>query len=114
LYVPYTTSVTDPYHFGADADPDPACPFDADPDPTFHFDADPDPSFYPKAQNLEKVLKYASIPNIFAFHPQIYADPDTDFTLRRIRIHLYPAFQFDVVPDPQRCIPIYPHLLCTY
>jgi hypothetical protein len=36
---------------------------DADPDPACHFEANPnsDPSFQIKAQNLEKVLKYAHI-----------------------------------------------------
>ncbi len=98
MYVPYTTRVTDPYHFDADPDPDPACPFDADPDPTFHFDADPDPSFYVKAQNLEKVLKYSSILYIFACHRQIYADPDKYFTLRRIRIQLFTLIRIRILP----------------
>ncbi len=44
-YCMYTTSVTDPYHFDADPDPDPGSHFDAEPDPIFQFDADPDPSF---------------------------------------------------------------------
>jgi hypothetical protein len=70
------------------ADPDPACHSDAGPDPTFHYDADldPDPSFQMKAQNLEKVLKYAHIPYILACHLQIDPDPD-------------PAYHFDADPD---------------
>jgi hypothetical protein len=37
----WRSSVADPYHVDADADP--AFPFDADPDPAYQFDADPDP-----------------------------------------------------------------------
>jgi hypothetical protein len=46
-YVLYLrSSVSDPHHFDADSDPDPACHFDADPDtdPASHLDADPDPN----------------------------------------------------------------------
>jgi hypothetical protein len=42
------TSVADPDHFDADANPDPACCFDANPDPSFRFDVVPDP--YPSFQ----------------------------------------------------------------
>ncbi len=73
----------DPHHF--DVDPDPTYHPDADPDsdfylmrirnffyvnadPTFHPDADPDSSFQINAQTHEKVLKYAHIPYIFAWH----------------------------------------------
>jgi hypothetical protein len=77
----YTIGVADPHYFDAYQDPDPVCTFDADSDPTFHFDVDPDPSFLIQAQNLEKVLKYAPIPYIFACHLKIYVDPDTHKTL---------------------------------
>ncbi len=65
-------------HFDADQDTDSSFRFDADLDPTFRFDADPDldPSFQMKAQNLEKMLKYAHIPYILPCHLQIDADPD--------------------------------------
>jgi hypothetical protein len=46
---------------------------------SFNFDADPDPSFQIKAQNLEKVLIFADIPNTLPFHPQIDVDPDPTF-----------------------------------
>jgi hypothetical protein len=62
------------------------CHFDADPDPSFYFDADPDPSSQFKAQNLVKVLKWAHIPYILAWH-HLQIDPD-------------PAYHFDADPDP--------------
>ncbi len=61
-----------------------------DPDPfTSMRTLDPDPSFQIKAQNSEKVLKYAYVPYISACHLQIDADPDPD-----------PAYHFDADPDP--------------
>ncbi len=48
---------------------------DADPDPTIRPDTDTDPSFK-KAESLEKVLKWAHIPYILAWHLQIDANPD--------------------------------------
>ncbi len=77
------------------ADPYPACHFnvDPDPDPIFHIDADldpdPNPSYQIKAQNLEKVLKWAHFPYILARHLQVDADPDPGITLMRIRILLF-------------------------
>jgi hypothetical protein len=77
-------SVVEPHHFDEVPDAD----ADAFPDSTYHPDADPDPhpSFQIKAQNLEKVLKYAHFPYILACHQQI-ADPDPDY-------------HFDAAPDP--------------
>ncbi len=69
-----------------------------------NFDADPDdPSFQIKAQNLEKVLKYAHIPYSLTCHLHIDADPDSAPD---------PAYYFDADPDltfqfdadPQHCL----------
>jgi hypothetical protein len=94
--------------FDADADLDPACHFDADPDPACHFDADPDPSFQIKAQNLEKVLKYAHIPYNLAGNFQIDADADPAYHFiadpdpaYHFDVDPNPNFQFDADPDPQ-------------
>jgi hypothetical protein len=53
---------------------------DPNPYPVSHFDADPDPdpSFQIKAQNIEKVLKFAHIPYNLACHLIIDAGPDPD------------------------------------
>jgi hypothetical protein len=69
------SSVVDPHH--VDADPESTYHPDAYPDSDFLFDPhpDPDPSFKKKAQTLLKVLKSAHIPDIFAWHLQIVADP---------------------------------------
>ncbi len=100
-------TVAYPHHFDADPDPSPACHFDADPDPTFYFDADPDPDpgFQVKTQNLEKVLKYAHIPYIFACHLQIDADPEPD-----------PAYHYkaDSDPDPTSKFDPDPQHWCVY
>ncbi len=83
-----------PYYI--DADPYPACHFDADADP------DPNPSFQVKAQNLEKVLKYAHIPHILACHLQIDADPgpDTGYNFDA-DADPDPTFQFEADPEPE-------------
>ncbi len=56
------TRVSDPHHFNADPDSDPAYHFNAGPDPAFHFYAyhfqDPDPAPHKGEVNLRLPLAY--------------------------------------------------------